>query len=179
MVDPASASRRSLRVAAGPVLAAWLLALGFDLFLHAGLLADLYQRGSPFLLEPAEAFRRIPLGYAAFLAMTAMLYALFVRLDVRGARNGLRLGLMLGVVLWGVFLFGLYSIATIEVDLLLGWWLGQSVELGLVGAVIGSACAGTSTRRLLRLIVPAVLAMFVLVVVLQSTGVVPATRIDR
>ena len=53
------------------IAAAWILSLGFDLFLHAGLLAHLYVEPSPFLLPPEEAFRRIPFGYLTFLIFTA------------------------------------------------------------------------------------------------------------
>lgn len=52
------------------IAAAWLLSVGFDLFLHAGILAHLYARPSAFLLPAEDAFRRIPLGYATFLALT-------------------------------------------------------------------------------------------------------------
>lgn len=48
-------------------LLSWLSMLGFDFFLNAGLLARLYLEPSPFLLPPAEAFRRIPIGYLSFL----------------------------------------------------------------------------------------------------------------
>ncbi len=65
------------------VAAAWVLSVGFDLFLHAGLLARLYLEPSPFLLPPQEAFRRIPFGYLAFLGLTLALYWLLRRLGVR------------------------------------------------------------------------------------------------
>ena len=50
---------------------AWMAMLGVDLFLHAGLLAPLYDWDSPFLLEPMTAFVRIPVGYLAFLVLAA------------------------------------------------------------------------------------------------------------
>jgi len=78
--------------------AAWVLSLGFDLFLHAGLLAKLYVEASPFLLQPQEAFRRIPLGYLTFLVLTFSLYWLFHRLEIRGVASGLRHGGIVGMV---------------------------------------------------------------------------------
>ena len=50
-------------------LLAWLAVIGFDLFLHAGVLAGIYSEPSPFLLPPEEAFRLIPLGYLSFLML--------------------------------------------------------------------------------------------------------------
>ena len=80
----ASASRISLSIAA-----AWLMSLGLDVLLHGGLLARLYMVPSRFLFGPEDAFRRIPLGYLAFLLLTAAVYWLLHRLGVRGARRGL------------------------------------------------------------------------------------------
>jgi hypothetical protein len=56
------------------VAAAWVMSLGVDLLLHGALLARLYAKASPFLLGREEAFRRIPLGYLAFLILTLSLY---------------------------------------------------------------------------------------------------------
>ena len=52
------------------VLVAWFLSVGVDLFLHGGLLARLYSVPSGFVLPADQAFRRIPLGYLAFLVLT-------------------------------------------------------------------------------------------------------------
>lgn len=94
--DTVGTSRMLLTVAA-----AWVLSLGFDVFLHAGLLARLYVEPSPFLLGPEEAFRRIPLGYLAFLVLTMALYWFLRRLGVRGTIAGLRYGAAAGAVVWG------------------------------------------------------------------------------
>jgi hypothetical protein len=106
------------------VLAAWVLSLGFDVFLHGGLLARLYAEPGPFLLGPDEAFRRIPLGYLTFLVLTLALSWLLHRLGVRGAMPGLRLGAAAGAVVWGALAVGLYSISTAPPSLLAGWWIG-------------------------------------------------------
>jgi len=71
--DAASRSTGAAHVISA-VGAAWVLSLGFDLFLHAGLLARLYVEPGPFLLPPMVAFRRIPLGYLSFLVLTLSLY---------------------------------------------------------------------------------------------------------
>ena len=158
----------------GLVLAAWLLSLGIDFFLHAGALAQLYAQQSAFLLSPQAAFARIPLGYASFLVLTLGLWWLCSALEVRGARRGLTLGLVTGGIVWGGLLLGLYSISTAPVDLLVGWWLGQTVELGAAGAVIGAGKGVARRRRIYLWIALVVLALVVATVVIQALGWAPA-----
>jgi hypothetical protein len=158
------------------VLTAWFLSVGVDLFLHGGLLARLYAVPSGFVLPPDQAFRRIPLGYAAFLLLTAALYWLYRRIDVRGVGAGWRHGFAIGIVSWGALVLGLYSISTAGAPLLVGWWLGQAVELGAAGGVIGGLAAGISFRRMLLWVTLLVFILLVLTVTLQSLGIAPATR---
>lgn len=162
-----------------PVAAAWLLALGFDVFLHGGLLASLYVEPSPFLLGPEDAFRRIPLGYLAFLVLTLALYWLLRRLGVRGTIAGLRFGAAAGAVVWGAFVLGLYSISTVTRPLLTGWWIGQTIELGLAGAVLGAAANGVPLKRIWIVVAIAVIACLAATIVLQSLGLAPAMKIAR
>jgi len=64
---PAGAERPGVLRLILPVAAAWVLSLGVDLFLHAGLLARLYVVPSPFLLGPEEAFRLKFLGLDGYI----------------------------------------------------------------------------------------------------------------
>ncbi len=162
---------------AGVVGAAWLLSIGFDFLLHAGLLASLYVEASPFLLPPDVAFRRIPLGYLAFLVLTVGLYWLFRRLGIRGMASGLRHGASMGLVVWGALALGLYSISTAKLPLLVGWWIGQAIELGLAGAVLGAAAAGASPRRMWMAAGLTALGCVVGTVVLQNLGLAPAVKL--
>lgn len=159
------------------VAAAWLLSLAIDLLLHAGVLAKLYVEPSPFLLGPQEAFRRIPLGYLSFLVLTVSLYWLLRKLDVRGASSGFRQGAVAGLVMWGAFTMGLYSISTVGLPLLVGWWLGQSLELGLAGAVLGAAADGKPMRRIWAAVAMVVVFCVTVTIVLQSTGWAPAMKV--
>lgn len=161
------------------VAAAWTLSLGFDVFLHGGLLARLYVEPSPFLLSPEEAFRRIPLGYLAFLVLTLTLYWVLRRLGVRGAIAGLRHGTAAGAVVWGAFGVGLYSISTVTMPLLAGWWIGQTVELGLAGAVLGAAENGVPLKRVWALVGAAVVVCVASTIVLQSLGLAPPMKVVR
>ena len=162
--------------AAPAIAAAWLLSLGFDLFLHGGLLARLYAAPTPFLLSPVDAFRRIPLGYLALLTLIVALSWLLRRLGVRGAAAGSRYGAAGGAIVCGAFTAGLYSISTVTLPILAGWWIGQTLELGLAGAVLGAALGGARSRRIWTVVALAVVVCLVATVVLQSVGFAPAVK---
>ena len=155
------------------VLAAWVLSLGVDFLLHAGVLARLYVREGPFLLPAESAFARIPLGYFTFLVLTISLWWLLNTLGVGSAARGLRVGLVSGAVLWGAFLVGLFSISTAPGDLLVGWWVGQSLELGVAGAVLGAGRSTASRRSIYLGVAVAVIACIIATVLLQVTGLAP------
>ncbi len=158
----------------GTALAAWVATLGVDLFLHGGLLAPLYDWESGFLLSPQEAFIRIPAGYLAFGILAAALVWLLPRLGVRSAWDGVRLAGVGGGVLWGTLLLGMWSITAADPVLLMGWWAGETVQLGVAGYLIGSRIAGISLRTVSWIAVALLVIGLVAAVVLQSTGYAPA-----
>jgi hypothetical protein len=164
---------------ANAVLAAWVLSLGFDGFLHGGLLARLYAEPSPFLLGAEDAFRRIPLGYFSLLILTVALCWFLHRLEIRGAVTGLRYGSAAGAVVCGAFLVGLYSVSTAAAPLLAGWWVGQTAELGLAGAVLGAAANGVPLKRIWAVVVGAVVTCVAGAIILQSFGMAPPMKIVR
>lgn len=157
---------------------AWLAMLGFDFFLHAGLLAGLYLQPSPFLLPPLAAFGLLPVGYLSFLLLAVLLAWLMIRLKLTGWRAGAIFGLELGGLTWGAFVLGLLSVSTASFSLLMGWFIGQTLELAIAGAVIGSGLAGMRLRRLFGVVIVFVLLSVITTIVLQSLGVVPTTRIS-
>jgi hypothetical protein len=158
------------------IVAAWVLSVGIDLFLHGGLLARLYVEPSPFLLPSEVAFRRIPLGYLAFLILTVGLFWLLRALHVRGISAGFRLGAGAGLVTWGALALGLYSISTVSVNLLAGWWIGQTVELGFAGALLGAAANRVPLKRIWTVVGVAVVVLAGATVALQSLGLAPAMK---
>ena len=159
-------------------LIAWLSMLGFDFFLHAGLLAGLYLQPSPFLLPPLTAFTLIPVGYLSFLLSAVLLVWLMIRLRLSGWRQGARFGLELGGLTWGAFALGLLSVSTASFALLVGWFIGQTLELAIAGAVVGSGLAGMRLRRLFGVVIVFVLLSVITTIILQSLGVVPTTRLS-
>jgi hypothetical protein len=162
----ASISRRS----AAAVGLTWLAMAGLDFFLHAGVLAPLYDWGSPFLLSPGQAFARIPIGYLSFLVLAVALAWLLPRLGVSDGRRGAAVAGALGAVGWGALLLGLWSISTATPSLLIGWWLGQTAELALGGFVVGSVLDGVRIRGLAGRVAALLVLGAASAVVLQAIG---------
>jgi hypothetical protein len=57
---------------------------------------------------------------------------------------------------------------------MLGWFAGQSVELGVAGAVIGSGLSGTALRKILVRVIVLILVLVVATIIMQNTGLFPA-----
>lgn len=167
---------RSMKWRIGLILICWLSMIGFDFFLHAGFLAKLYNRPSSFLLPAEEAFRRIPLGYLSFLVLAFILVWITERLEIKNWQNGFWLGLKLGAILWGSFAVGLYSISTVKIDLLFGWWIGQTLELGITGIVVGAAMSGKRLKILILWVLLFVALLIIATIVLQAVGFAPPMK---
>ena len=166
----------SLKRATLLILLCWLSMIGFDFLLHGGILATFYVETSPFLLPLEQSFRLIPLGYLSFLLLAILLVWLMLRLEVHGWRDGLIFGVKLGALVWGAMVLGLMSISTASWGLLVGWFIGQTVELGIAGLFAGSGLSGTRLTRLFMADVGLILLSALITIVLQSTGVAPTLR---
>jgi len=142
--------------------------LGVDFLIHGGLLASLYAQTSPFLLPPLDAFRKIPIGYLSFLFLAVLLLWLMLRIGISGWREGLLFGLKLGLLTWGALLLGLISISTAPANLMIGWWVGQSVELGIAGAVAGYGLRAERLRFLVLGVIGVVIVSVLITVILQN-----------
>lgn len=169
--------RFSMRRLTGTILLSWFAVIGFDFLLHGGLLARLYTEPSPFLLPPEDAFRLIPLGYASFLIYQIFLVWLLVRLEIKGNKSSFLLGLKVGATVWGAMVLGLLSISTAGINLMAGWWIGQTIEAGIGGMVAAMTLETTRPWRMLLYVILFVMAMIIVTVILQSTGFAPAVRI--
>lgn len=154
-------------------LLAWLAMLGVDFLLNAAFFAGMYQGGDTFMLAPVEAFRRIPLGYLAFLIVAFGVVEIAHRLGVAKLKGGIRLGLLLGGVVGSVWGLSLYSIATLRPAAALAFaiiWLA----ILLVGCAVAAAgLARTSLRGLAVEVAGFDAACVVTVIALQSFGAVP------
>ncbi len=150
------------------VLLSWIIMVGVDFTLHAGLLNEVYTTESPFLLPPERAFALIPLGYLSFLILAGFLVWLLLRLGIRDARSAGKIGLMFGAVVWGALMLGLLSIATADPILLLSWWLGQTLELGVGGAAAGFVLGGADLRKVWLGVVVVFIILVVVGILLQN-----------
>jgi hypothetical protein len=159
------------------VLLCWFSMIGFDFFLHGGLLTMFYTEPSPFLLPLEKAFRLIPLGYLSLLLLAVLLVWLRLRLDVRRWRDGFVFGIKLGALVWGAMVLGLMSISTASPALRVGWFFGQTIELGIAGMFAGSGPSGARLTRLLMMVIALIFLSILMTVVLQSIGIVPTVRI--
>ena len=164
---------KSIKWRIGLILICWICMLGFDFFLHAGLLAKLYVRPNSFLLPAEEAFLRIPFGYLSFLILAIVLVWIMEKLNINKWQKGFWFGVKLGALLGASSTLGLYSISTIEMDLLLGWWIGQTLELGIAGMVAGAGIFGKSLGFLLKWVILFVFIMIIATIILQSFGFAP------
>lgn len=169
--------KRTMKWRIGLLFIGWLSMIGFDFFLHAGLLAKLYTKPSPFLLSADQAFTRIPLGYLSFFVMAIILIWFMETRDVVGWKSGLLFGLKFGVLLWLASTLGLYSISTASWYLLLGWGIGQALELGIAGIVLGSGLAGKRLSRLILWVVVFIVLMLIITIVLQMVGFAPPMKV--
>ena len=159
------------------IFISWFSVIGFDLFLHAGLLARLYTRPSSFLLSADKAFLRIPLGYLSFLILAIVFVWLMESFNIAGWKKGVLFGLKFGALIWGAFVLGLYSISTAGWDLLLAWWIGQTLELGIAGIVAGEGLAGRRLSKLILWVIIFVVLLVIITFVLQAVGFAPPMKL--
>lgn len=150
------------------ILLAWLAVIGFDFFLHGGILARFYSESNGFLLPSEEAFRLIPLGYVSFLLFVVLLGWLMPRFGIEGWQPGLYFGLKAGVLMGGSLALGLISITTVSVTFIIAWSSGQIIEFGIAGAVLGSGLAAVGLRPLGIKVAVFFVIMFGLGVIIQN-----------
>ena len=158
------------------IITGWVSMIAFDFFLHAGLLARLYLEKSPFLLSPEEAFLRIPFGYFSFLLLSILLFWLLTIQKIKTRKKAAKFGLLIGCLTWGSFTLGLFSISTANIFLLVGWWIGQTLELAIAGYVMGAFLEDIKTRKIIIWVVGFFILMVVLTIILQVTGFAPAMK---
>ncbi|MGB7860867.1 MAG: hypothetical protein WBM90_10250 [Acidimicrobiia bacterium] len=152
-----------------PIIVAWLLVVGVDLFFNAGVFTRLFdQSREPGLLSDAVLFRRIPVTYLALAVGVAALAWLFDRLDVKGSPRGTIYGGLAGVA---VVLLGVINLwAAIEMTGLFvaSAALVQIVELGAAGSFFGSYRVTATPKRRVRITMAISLVLGILGVVIQN-----------
>ena len=153
---------------AGITLLAWLSVIGFDFFLHASILAPLYADPHPFLLPPERAFALIPVGYLSFLIFVILVVWLMVRLKIASWQAGFLYGLKIGALIWGALTISLVSISTAPLLLMGGWFVGQTVETGIAGLVVGAGLGAEKLGRLALWVIVFIILAFIMGIILQN-----------
>jgi hypothetical protein len=74
----------------------------------------------------------------------------------------------LGALIWGALTISLISISTAPLLLLTGWFVGQTIETGIAGLVVGVGLGAEKLRSLTLWVIAFVIVAFVLGVVLQN-----------
>ncbi len=173
MISSGMSSRQFiLRVAASGLSMA-----AMDFLLNAGLFAEIWLRPSPFLVGPGELFRRLPLGYAAFLVRTVLFVWLTGAVGARTWKEGTLFGVKLGALLGLAAALGLRSATTASWTLLwAGWMAGELLLTTAACSVAGFASERGEKKALVSAIVMFIGAI-VLITILQSAGLVPARRL--
>lgn len=120
------------------VVVAWLVAVGVDLLLNAGLFSPLFEQArEPALLSDEELFRRIPVAYLAILAGVAALAWVLDRLPRRGMAAGAVTGAAAGAVTAGLGVVSLWTAVDLTVAFVLAAIAVQVGQLTAAGAVLG------------------------------------------
>jgi hypothetical protein len=158
------------------VLASWLSMITVDLLLNAGLFAKLWFASNSFLLPPQELFRRIPLGYIAFFVQALVFVWLTIMIGIRSWKRGGLFGLKLGVMLNVASVLGLRSGTTANWTILFVWLVGGILLTTTACFMAGFASERGEKKVLLRSFLFLLVAIIV-IVLLQSSGLVPAKRI--
>lgn len=143
-----------------PVVVAWFLAVGIDLFFNAGLFSGLFdQTREPGLLPDAVLARRVGVAYAALAIGVGALAWLLDRTDRRGALAGAVLGARAGLVFATMGIVMLWTAIDMTGTFVAAGALVQVGEMAGAGAVLGAFRTGADRRRLTRrVLVFAVLA---------------------
>jgi len=82
----------------------------------------------------------------------------------------------LGALIWGALVLGLMSISTASAGLLAGWFVGQTIELGVAGAFAGGALGGARLTRLFMTVIALIFFSILITIALQSLGLAPSVR---
>lgn len=150
--------------------------IGTDFLIHGGILANTYIQKSPFLLPAEDAFIRIPLGYLSFIFLAILLYYVLTMQQNTTRLSGLKTGLVVGGLVWVSFALGLFSISTASSQLLIGWFIGQTMEMAIGGYFMGICIEGVKKRKVFLWVFLYCILMIILTIVLQSIGWAPSMQ---
>lgn len=152
-----------------PIVVAWVLTVGVDLFFNAGLFSNLFdQDREPGLLPDPVLFRRIPVAYLALAGGVAALGWFFDRIDLRGGRPGTGVGGLFGVVVALLGVVNLWTALEITGLFVAAAVLVQIFEFGAAGAFLGAYRDDPEPKRLLRAVLTAGCLLALVGIIIQN-----------
>jgi hypothetical protein len=167
MPQPGSMNERAL--AAGPVLWAWLLAVGVDLLYNAGFFAPLFdQVREPGLLPDATLVQRIPIAYLVVAVGVAIVAWLIDETDNAGAGRGAVVGAATGVIFGLTGAVWLWTAIDMTLLFVLAAIVVQVSQMAAAGAVLGAVRAGVPRRVVRGRALGSALAAGIVAIVVQN-----------
>lgn len=134
-----------------PILTAWLLAVGLDLFFNAGVFMPLFDQDvEPSLLPDAVLFRRIPVAYLALMVGVSALGWLIDSVGVTGTWSGMALGATTGAVLAMMGVVYLWTAIEMTGGFVAAGSLVGIVQFTAAGGVLGAFRDAAAPSRLTR-----------------------------
>jgi len=91
-----------------------------------------------------------------------------IKIGLKGTKAGFKFGLTLGFFIWATLAIGLVSISRAPYLLLLGWVLGQTLELGLAGAILGYGFDKKNLKKISIWCISIFFVSLILSIVLQN-----------
>lgn len=167
--EGSTASTWSRAFGVGPVLWAWVVAVGVDLFYNAGVLSPLLKQDrEPSLLSDAALVARIPIAYLALAVGVAALAWLMDVLEATGAPRGATVGAAMGLVFGFTGTVGLWTAIDVTLLFVGAGVLVQVSQLAATGAVLGAVRSGMPRARLRRRCLMVALVGIVIAAIAQN-----------
>jgi len=114
----------------------------------------------------------------SFLLMAILLTWMMEKLEIVGKSRGLVFGLKFGGMVWGALILGLLSISMADMALLLGWLIGQPLELGVAGAVVGGGLSGERLKRVFVAVLTFTISSVIITILYQNFFLAPVVSIE-
>lgn len=164
-----STTWRPLALRVRPLVAAWLLTVGVDLFFNAGVFSNLFEQSrEPGLLSDPVLFRRIPVAYLGLAIGVTALAWLLDRIDLLGAWQGARIGGLGGLVVASLGVVGVWTALEMTGLFVAAAVLVQIVEFAVVGAFLGAYRRDPGSNRITRLAIVAAFLAAVAGIIIQN-----------
>ena len=119
------------------IVAGFILISILDYLIHGVILSSAYQT-TPDLWRPMGEFKMGLMYVVGFLHMAGFVFIYWYLARTKGLATGLAYGLLYGLTTGLSMGFGTYTHTPITLQIAWVWFLGRSVEMLLVGGLVGA-----------------------------------------